>query len=469
MKSKLYISLFILIASFTWCNAQQITVKLGNTTISENEYFTITLTVNNGKLNTYSNFPDIIGFSKFTTISNASTSSDKVVKPLIITQQYLPLKVGKFKINDFSMNINGRIIPVLGSNINVLPVLNSTTLKSNDLTNDVKSPTFKFTDDQINSKEPFLTLISSKNLVYNGEGFIVSLLFCIPENTKTSLKFYELSEQLTSIIKKIKPENCIQETLILDSLQQITVNQNGKKFSYFKIYETVFYPINTNKIEFSQQTITMALKKPILQESSLKQNLVIFTSKPFVVEVKSLPPHPLKDLVPVGAFSLNESISTTNFKTGKSFNYIFKIIGTKNRQIPVPILKPTKHFEYYEPEVFKINETINNELIGTTSFNYFVIPNDPGIYDMKTYFNYVFFNTEKQKYDTLFSKIQIHVKGESKHNLGVSINIGDGFYDLINTENNFFINKSTKNVYILLAKVFIIILLLLLLVLFLRR
>jgi hypothetical protein len=469
---KKYIVLGLLLVLKSWCFAQQISVKLGNTTIIESDFFTITLTVNNGKLNTYSNFPEINGFSKYTTISNANNAADKFVKPLIITQQYTPLKTGKFKINDFTMNINGVIIPVKGSNIIVTADERIIEQKNKEaLENEKKLRQYQLPDELLSLKEPFLTLLSNKSSVYVGEGITLSLLFCIPEGNKTVLKFHELGPQLSELVKKIKPENCIQQSVSLDSISQGTLNQGNKKFSYFKLYETFFYPINDKKILIPSLSLTLqASKKAILKEEEIKSNLVTYTSKQILIDIKSLPPHPLKNMVSVGNYQLKESISTVKLKTGKSFTYTFTVEGEGNiTQISKPNWPNSPNFEMFDPEIKRTSFQEKDKLMGTCAFNYFIIPHEPGVFSMNHFFNYIYFNIDKEKYDTLRSSLQLHVYGESKHNLGVSLNSGDGFYNLIANENNFFINKNTKEVYILLAKVFILVLVAFLLILLIRR
>jgi len=468
LKKSIYLFVYLCLIATSYSFAQQIAVKLGNTNILEDEYFTISLIINNGKLSTYSNFPDIAGFAKYTTISNASTTGEKLVKPLIITQQYTPLKPGKFKINDFSMSVNGVILPIKGSNIVVTEIPKTAAAIEAEETEAKKQAQFKLTDEYWNYREPFLTLNTSKTAVYVKERLHVSLLFCIPEGSKTSLKFYELGEQLSEIIKKIKPENCTQQTITIDSVQQGSLVKNGKKITYFKLYETYFYPINNKEISFSALNLKMLNKKSNTDDS--KNNLINYTSKQLTIDVKKLPFHPLRDLVAVGNFKLEEKISTMKFKTGRSFNYIFSIVGTGDiNQLAKPNWLSSPNFEFFDPEIIKSNSQVDGELIGKCSFNSFVIPHEPGNFNLGKFFNYIYFNVEKQTYDTLKSQLQIQVLGESKHNFGVSLNSGDDFYDLIKSENNFFVNNSNKSVYILLAKIFIGILIFLLFVLIFRR
>ena len=73
-------------------------------------------------------------------------------------------------------------------------------------------------------------------------------------------------------------------------------------------------------------------------------------------------------------------------------------------------------FEFYEPNVRQDINRQNNRVTGTKSFDYFMIPKEPGKYKMSDYFQWVFFNPRAKKYDTLKSQLTLNVFGESKKN-----------------------------------------------------
>ena len=94
-------------------------------------------------------------------------------------------------------------------------------------------------------------------------------------------------------------------------------------------------------------------------------------------------------------------------------------------------------------------------------FNYYGIPNEPGEYHLKDYFNWIFFNTKTEQYDTLSSELVLNVSGESKRNLSISSNDLGSFYDIIEFENN----KLTSRVGDVYTKIFANIFILIMLVL----
>jgi hypothetical protein len=73
---------------------------------------------------------------------------------------------------------------------------------------------------------------------------------------------------------------------------------------------------------------------------------------------------------------------------------------------------------------------------GTKSFSYFMIPKEPGTYNLSNYFEWVFFNPETKKYDTLKSQQTVNVIGESQQNQAISSNDLGSFYDRIDATDN---------------------------------
>jgi hypothetical protein len=128
---------------------------------------------------------------------------------------------------------------------------------------------------------------------------------------------------------------------------------------------------------------------------------------------------------------------TTDLETGKSAAYVFNIFGEGNiSAIEKPNVSNDDSFEFYEPNVRQDINRENGRVSGTKSFNYFLIPKEPGQYNLGKYFQWVFFNPQKKKYDTLKSKLTIYVTGESKKNEAIQANDAGEFYDKIESSDN---------------------------------
>ena len=99
-------------------------------------------------------------------------------------------------------------------------------------------------------------------------------------------------------------------------------------------------------------------------------------------------------------------------------------------------MKSDDVFEFYEPNVRQDITRRNNRVTGTKSFDYFVIPKEPGRYKLSNYFQWVFFNPREAKYDTLKSQMTVNVAGESKKNEAILANDAGNFYDKIELADN---------------------------------
>jgi hypothetical protein len=139
------------------------------------------------------------------------------------------------------------------------------------------------------------------------------------------------------------------------------------------------------------------------------------------VSVKALPPHPLKEQVPVGLFRLKEAISNRELTTGKGFNYHFTITGEGNfSAVHFTPIRKDKYFDFFPPRIVDDISRVKGKITGTKSFQYHIIPKEPGIHVLRKYFEWVYFNTHTHRYDTLSSSISVNVTGESRKNTTIA-------------------------------------------------
>src|SRR5688572_15026889 len=114
---------FLLI--FTATMAQKVQITLGPDEIGENQAWTITLTVQNDRLKSYDNFPDIDGFRKrgTSTQSTQNIINGQMSSSQSIIMTYLPLKQGTFTVPDFNMKVNDKTVRVSGKKVRVGPAV----------------------------------------------------------------------------------------------------------------------------------------------------------------------------------------------------------------------------------------------------------------------------------------------------------------------------------------------------------
>src|SRR5688500_8557385 len=96
-------------------------ITLGPDEIGENQSWTITITVQNERLKSYDNFPDIEGFRKRGTSTQSTTNivNGQVSSSQSVIMTYLPLKQGTVNVPAFTMKVNDKPIKVAGKKVKV--------------------------------------------------------------------------------------------------------------------------------------------------------------------------------------------------------------------------------------------------------------------------------------------------------------------------------------------------------------
>ncbi len=416
---------------------QEITLQVGATTIGLNEDFEVTVTIKNGDLKNYSDFPKINGMDKAEIYTSQSINfvNGQVSKTQAVTQRYRASRQGTYFLRPFDMNINGEKVRHAGASIDVKGK-STTTNPFDSFWGKTENTEYVSVKD-----DAFFAITSNKKNPYTGEGFTITMSFYVSVSNRATLNFYELGEQKVEILKQIRPKNTLEENFNIIQPVPEMVKIAGKDYRQYKIYQAVFYSLSPQKVSIPAIPFKMVKYDVAVNSQSIfnqmKENIKTYYSEPISIDIKELPPHPLKDQVPVGNYILKERIENKDLKTGQSVQYQFRIEGEGNLSvIEKPKLPKTGNFDFYEPTISEMLRRNNNAVYGTKDFNYYIIPNEPGIYPMKDYFSYIFFNTKKGNYDTLASQITVNVTGESRKNASIASADLGSFYDRINEESN---------------------------------
>lgn len=435
---KFLFAAFFLLLIVQFATAQKIEVTLGPEEIGENQLWPITITVHNGQLKSYGKFPDIPGMRKRDESHRSSTSyiNGQVSSFQSRIMYYSAEAKGTIHIPSFTITVNDKSIRVPGKRVTV-----------KQFSNRPQQPNSQFPqtnpDDFFGSEEPeyvdvdddaFLAVTTDKSEVYVGEGVNATLAFYRAETNRAILNFHDVSRQLTEILKKLKPTNCWEENFNIEDIEGERVTVNGKDYIRFKIYEAMFFPFNTNPIKFPAVSLEMlklkVARRPSFFSPNTREGFKTFTSKPKTILVKDLPPHPLKNSVAVGEYKLAEQIAKRDIKTGESVAYEFNVFGEGNiASLPKPATPTNDALEIYDPSVRQEISKSGNRIAGSKSYRYFIIPKEPGNYDLGNYFQWVFFSPARKKYDTLSSALKVHVTGESKKNESIESYDPGNFYD----------------------------------------
>jgi hypothetical protein len=439
-----FLGLLLLFFASQIAKAQNIQLVLGPDEIGENQTWTITITVSNEQFKTYDNFPEIPGFKKRGTSSQSTTNiiNGQMSSSQSIIMTYSPTKQGIITIAPFTLKVNDKVVNSPGKKVKVGPPIQRQQRDPFDSFFDRSDDFFGRNETEyLDVKDDaFLALTTNKDEVYVGEGFNAVLSLFVSENNKAPLQFYNLDKQVPEILKKIKPGNCWEENFKIENIEPESVTIQGKNYVQYKIYQSAYFPLNTEPVKFPAVGLEMikykVAKNPSFFGQNRKEDYKTFFTKAKVVRVKDLPPHPLKDVVAVGDYQLDEKIRSTTLETGQSTGYEFNIYGEGNISA---IAKPkisSNEFEFYEPNVRQDINRMNNRVTGTKSFSYFLIPKEPGQFKMSDYVNWIYFNPRIKKYDTLKSKLVITVGGESTKNEAIQSNDLGTFYDKMESTDN---------------------------------
>jgi BatD DUF11 like domain len=419
--------------------AQDVKVELGKTEIALNENFQVTLSSSSGQLNEYT-FPEIPGFTKqgISSSSSMTVVNGSVSQTYKLIQNYRAGREGSFSVPPLTVKAGGKTYRTNAATVRV-----SAARQYSNPFDDFWAAEEEDPADFVTGREDaFFAVTTNKDEVFQGEGFNLTIAFYISNRNQAVLEFYQVGQQLTEILKKVKPANCWEENFGIEEITPSIANLGGKTYRQYKIYQATLYPLDDQPIKIPSAELKM-LKYRMARTQSFfgtgsTRDFRTFYSKPKTVRVKSLPPHPLRDQVPVGNYKLVEKPGTSSrLNTGQSLNFLFEITGEGNiSSISEPTLQKRPEFEFYPPAVRQQINRANGVVYGDKVFNYQLIPNEPGTYAVSDFLNLVFFNPKTAKYDTLRPQAKLFVQGESRANNAIRDNDQGGFYDAIDDESN---------------------------------
>lgn len=365
--------------------------------------FTISLIIPNSETRPVITFPDIAGFTKkgISTSTTPTEINQKTVISQVITQNYQAQAPGRFRLPPFNIIVNGETIHSEGAVLLVrtsagsLPTA-STTQNASDIT-------------PIGTA--FLSLRASKSTIYTGESVALTLSFFVADNYPYVLNFTALDKQLQEILKKIRPVNSWEENVAINELKPIPILLAGKKFREFRIYQSVFFPLSNQLLHLPAVSLQLLRPRPVVGPPLAQTEKVIFTSRPLIISVKPLPPHALRGRVPVGSFQVEESLERPRIGVGQSVRYTFTVTGEGNiTTLPTPVtLNDRVDMDVFPPEERHSLIHSGNQITGRKSFTYFIVPHQSGIVSLTDRFQWIYFDPQAARYDTLRPRLQVQV------------------------------------------------------------
>jgi hypothetical protein len=419
-----FLLLFFLVISFVgMAQYPAPKIEIGPDRISMNEQLRITVTIYGPSNYTIDEFPEIGGFEK----GNLSTShsetkiDDKLIPTHILVKRYKPIEGGMFIIPAFEIEINHKSVRVESKAIIV------------------EDDEEGYADIAFTVEEADFVVECSKREIYVGEGVKVRLSFYMSEKNTANWQFTDdkdLSSQVEALAKRLKPENSLESRNLISSIAQREEYIKGVRYFVYDIFEAVYYPLNAQNIDIP--VLNLKMRKGASQLSVLK-------SKAQIIRVKELPPHPLRDKVPVGILRMKETRQGGTDKiTGESFDYSITIEGQANMDVVnFGKIESDKNLDFFESGT-RINQDVG-KLAGTKTFSFKILPKVAGDYDLGKYFSMVFFDLKTGKYDTLRADAKFKATGETIASKNNSVQDVYGGIDNLRTDkNDFSIRKFLK-------------------------
>ena len=402
----LCILLFFSVISKAQKQTPDITIEVGKENIALNQPFTITVVVKNSENRPTIMFPDLEGLEKrsASATTTMSTVGGKTVLIQTKVQQYFAVHEGTYEIPPFTVTVNGTKVRSEGLTVTF------TKSQPEDSSTDLFSEDQELTIEETASEEIALVVSVNKTNVFIREGFSVRLALYVSESTPVEMEFYKLDAQLQAILKKLRPPSCWEENLGLDEVVQREVLIDGKKFTEYRMYQAVLFPLTTQSILLPAVKLDMLVYDG--QASGRVRTVKSFSSRPIKVVVRQLPAHPKRDQIVVGDYRLEENLSRTKITPGESVNYLFRMIGTGNiAAINAPEMISDPAFDIYSPDINQVVRRSSQQVGGEKSFNYTIVAKKNGLFPLGRLFQWIYFNPRKEEYDTLRSAETIEVIG----------------------------------------------------------
>jgi hypothetical protein len=401
---------------------------LGPATLPVTGIYTLAFRLRGVALEKYSAFPELEGFKKSGKTSTTTTRivQGKSFSELTITQRYMPYGEGEQLIKPFQMTVNGLTVRSAGATVRVVAAPAPVASISPALTPPANSqdPLQAVGDlDKLFGKpkaalyqdvpdHAFLAVVAAEPSVFVGEGVKVGLYFYLQPADQELLAFHDFNDQLPQLIRQLHQATAWEVPAAAVSEKPDTVHHQGQLYLRFRLAEAFYYPLTAETLHFPALALTMTkfkkLKKPEPGVDSRLASYKTYSAPAVAVAVRPLPPHPLRDEVPVGDYQVRETISRTSFRVGQSFTYGFGLEGRGNlASVMAPVSVPYAGLEIYGPEVREQPELGG----GRKLFRYRLVARRPGVLPLDSLLQFIVFNPRTAHYDTLRPEVRPDVRG----------------------------------------------------------
>lgn len=358
--------------------------------------------------------PDLSGFQiTGGPMTGSSTSIQIINGKTTRTSQYTytyylrPIKDGTFTIAPAKAKYKGKIFE---SNSITVEVVGSTSSQQQTQTTQSQSQPHADKQAEVKSgEEVFVRLHVDKHSAFIGEQ-IVAWVKVYTKIQLSGLGDGYKGPEFTGFYKQPV------EVPRLSNLEP--ENMGGEIYYTGMIQKVVLYPQKTGELTIDPFDLVVTTRQQVRSRSrnifddffgpavqdvprTLKSNTV-------KIKINPLPDKPQSFTGAVGNFTIKSAIDKNTLKTNEALTYKVTISGTGNiKLIDVPKVTFPPNIEQFDPKTI-INQP--NELSGSKTFEYVLIPRYAGQYKIPS-FEFTFFDPSRRSYVTLHSEdYSIHVE-----------------------------------------------------------
>ena len=352
-------------------------------------------------------FPEINFFRKVG-VSRGKASrlvNNQLVNVAIYSQHYRPINAGIFTVPALEVVLFQQSVKIEPFSVTVVKGLESPIKESQLAPFEVPKEVLS------NKNKTFLLVSSSEYTPFVGQGFTLKFSLFVPENNVEELEFDRNDLQVPLLLKKLKPSNCWQENFDLQDTKVISTVWQGIKYKEYRFFQSTFYALDNQLIRIP--SLNLRLMRVSRKGSEVQKIPIDFKSIAFFIKPKALPKGVSPTKMPVGTYELKETVTKQRAATGDKILYSYQLIGDGNT---FAIEEPEVESDYFlrfstiskEQSVFPFRD----KMFGNNSQKIQIIPKQPGKFALRKYFSWIYFNTEKEKVDTLYSSIILDIQGK---------------------------------------------------------
>ena len=430
MKRILYIFILMLFSINVLADGNITFEASAPSTVESGGKFRVQFKVNTHDARNFSS-PKFEGFDVIYGPSTASQSSFQMINgrssqssSLVYTFVLLATEPGTYTIGSASVQVDGETVKSKPVQVKVLPSSGGNASAGSSAggrtSEALSSSSSVSSDQQISSKDLFMTATASRTNVYEQEAILLTY------------KIYTLLD-LTQLDGKLPTLDGfqIQEIPLPRTKEFDLEHYNGRNYRTVVWSQYLLFPQKAGKLTIPSITYEGVV---VTRNRNLDPIEAFFNGQSGYVEVKRKITTPVLTINvsplekkpegfsgAVGKFSVSSSISTTEVDVNDAVTLKINVKGSGNMKlIATPKVDFPKDFETYDAKVNDQFQLARTGLEGTKEFEYLVVPRHAGTYEIPSV-KFAYFDTESRSFKTLQTESYTLKVNKSKEGTGQTV------------------------------------------------